>query len=133
MLVEELMTKGLISVDINENCSEVAKIMESENIGFVGVLENNELVGVLTDRDLVIKALVNNDNTVTNSTTKNVITIDKNDTVDNALQLMGSSRVKRIIVMDNNNPAGVVSLSDILNSDYTSTISRAVSQIYSID
>lgn len=133
MKVEEIMTSGLITTDINASIKEVANIMKTNDIGFIGVMENNSLVGVLTDRDLVIRGLVNGDETITNSVSKTIVNIEKTDNVDKALQLMGRNKIKRLIVMDNNKPAGVVSLSDILDSDYTSTISRAISQIYSLD
>lgn len=124
------MCKDLIIVDISTNIEEVAKIMKEYDIGFVPVSKNNKIVGVLTDRDIVIKILANKDNKIENYLSK-PISIDVNSDIKESLELMRKYKIKRLLVSDNNKLIGVITLSDLLNTDIN--LLETIKEIFEIN
>lgn len=119
MKIENIMTRDLIVGEIDSTISEIATIMEKADIGFMPIADDNKIVGVITDRDIVVRALANhaeNDTKIEKYITKNIISIDKNQTIEDAIDLMGKEQIKRLIVTNDNKIVGIMSLSDIINS-----------------
>lgn len=116
MKIEDVMTKDLIVVGKEKNLSEVAMIMKQCDIGFVPISENNKIIGVLTDRDIVTNILANKDDKIEDYYSKNLITVDKDEDLNKAVDMMGEKKVKRLLVSDGNKLVGVLSLSDVINA-----------------
>ncbi len=119
MMLENIMTKNIIVGNINNNIFEISKLMQDYNIGFIPIVENNKIVGVITDRDIVINCLSNNEtssNSIKSYITKNIINIDINKKIEDAIKLMGEKKIKRLIVTNNKKVKGIISLSDIINN-----------------
>ena len=120
MRIKEVLKRGIITTEINSPIHEVANIMKEHNIGFLPVLKNDKIVGVITDRDIVIGAIANNcDNSqsIEDYISKNVVKIDYNRELQDALDLMSTHKIKRILVVDGEKFIGVLSLSDIIEKD----------------
>lgn len=117
MKIENIISKKLITSSPESNIFEIAKLMKENNIGFIPIVDKN-LIGVITDRDIVIKAIYNKDfnSSIKPYINNNVISIEANKDILEALQLMSDNKIKRLIVTKNNKLVGVLSLSDILNS-----------------
>ncbi len=128
--MNNLISKNLIVVDIKSNIYEVADTMKRYDVGFVPVSDNNKIVGVLTDRDIVTKIVANKDELIESYINK-PISIDLNDSIENALTLMSKHKIKRLLVSSNNKLVGILSISDLLNTDCNYI--KAIKEIFEIN
>lgn len=116
-MIKDIMNKKIVFSNINSSIKEVSKLMKENNIGFIPIKNNNEYIGVITDRDicLSIPTLKSINDSVKSYISNNIVYIDVNDSIEDALKLMGKYKVKRLLVKEKDNTIGVLSLSDILN------------------
>lgn len=120
MKIEDIMSRDLIIGSINQKVSEIAELMKKYDIGFIPIEQNKHIIGVVTDRDIVcstFSAELDSDAKIERYMTNNVISIDKDDSIENALKIMGQEKVKRLIVSDHEKVVGILSLSDIITTD----------------
>jgi CBS domain-containing protein len=92
--------------------------MEIDDIGAVPVLEGEELIGMVTDRDIVVRAVAKGKNPdgmpVREIFSREVVTVGPDDNLSDALQLMASHQVRRLPVVDQDNRLiGIVSQADV--------------------
>jgi len=92
--------------------------MEADDIGAVPVLEGEQLSGMVTDRDIVIRAIAKGKDPsgmpVREIFSREVVTVGPDDDLSNALQLMAEHQVRRLPVVDENNRlVGIVSQADV--------------------
>jgi len=119
MKVKEVMTRDVEFIQPNDSLQTVARKMRDRDIGFLPVYEGNELVGVVTDRDIVIRGIagdMNPDAIVGREmVTSPVIYCFDDQDVEDAARLMRQNQIRRLIILDRNNnrPVGVVSLGDL--------------------
>ena len=114
------MSRNLIIINDNTSISEVARIMKEKDIGFIPISNDNKIIGVITDRDIVVNAISNKcslDTPVKEYATKNVISVNIDDNVSKILNVMRKNKVKRVLVNDEHKLVGIVSFSDILNNN----------------
>ena len=118
MNIEKIMTKNIIIGSITNTIDEISQTMKKYDIGFLPISDQKKIVGVITDRDIVINALSNkcDKGLIEKYITKNIISINKNKSLENALNLMGEKKVKRLIVTNDNKIVGIISFSDIINN-----------------
>lgn len=118
MKVKDIMSKNLIICSNDINVINISSIMKKYNIGFIPIEKNKKIIGVITDRDIVINIIsnkVNNDFSIENYVNNNIIHIEENSSIDKCLNIMKKNKVKRLIVVNKEKIVGVISLSDILN------------------
>jgi CBS domain-containing protein len=118
MNVSEIMTSTFEMIDAGESLREAARKMKSLNVGFLPVQEGTMLIGLITDRDIVLRGLAEGrdaDSTpVKDIISSEVIYCFDDDRVEDAIQLMEENKVRRLIVVDHDRvPVGIVSLGDI--------------------
>ena len=133
MTVKDIMNKNIICVDKYEKVWEVAQKMKKYNIGFLPVIDSSKLIGVITDRDIVINSIANNNDknkTIENYINKNIISINIEESIKNALNLMSQTKIKRLIVTNDKQVVGIVSLSDILTTNLDSEILKTIRSIW---
>ena len=116
--VRDVMTKRPRGVSPDTPLSQVAEVMESDDIGAVPVLEGEELIGMVTDRDIVIRAIAKGKNPsgmpVREIFSREVIAVGPDDDLSDALQLMANHQVRRLPVVDQDNHlVGIVSQADV--------------------
>lgn len=136
MNINDIMSKKIIVGSTTNNLSEIAELMKKYDIGFIPIVDKNKLVGVITDRDIVINAISNNcsfNDLIDKYVVKNIISIDQNKSIDDALNLMALKKVKRLIVTDNNKISGILTLSDILGKYDNEIILDTFKQIFEIN
>ena len=117
MTIEKIMTKSIITGNISNTLSEIAEIMKKYDIGFLPISDKDKIIGVITDRDIIVEALSNKaseNDLIDKYIISNIITIEQNKTVEEAIDLMGNKKVRRLIVIDNNKITGIISLADII-------------------
>ncbi len=118
MKVSQLMHSNPVSVTINESLAKIAKQMKEGDFGTVLVMDGNKALGIITDRDIVIRALANGKDMTTITAkdvmTKTVESCSANDTVTQAATKMKDKQIRRLLVVDDKNaPVGILSLGDI--------------------
>lgn len=131
MNIENIMTKNIISCKSDSTIYDIAKLMKRYNIGFIPIIDN-DLKGVITDRDIVIKCLYNNDININSYINDNVICIDYNKNISSALNLMSKYKIKRLIVTKEKEIVGILSLSDILNYSNNNKTIDVLKNIYEL-
>ena len=118
MLVKDIMTKKVVTADVNDTVLYVAKLMTDYNIGCVPVVENGQKVlGLITDRDIVLAmAKYNRDpeNTLAvNVMSEGVYSVKPDAELSQALALMKKQQIRRLPVMDDEILVGMISLGDV--------------------
>lgn len=117
----EVMTKDLIYASPQDTIVEVAQLMKNEDIGPVLIVDNDDsktLVGIVTDRDLVLKVIAEGHDPKTTRVeevmSKELVTCRADDDVDVAMQAMAQFQLRRIpVIEDANRLVGIISQADI--------------------
>ena len=117
MKVSDVMTPNPRTVTLSDTIQAVAKIMRDEDTGAVPVVEDgSHVVGMITDRDIVIRAVADGDMecTVDDIVTDDVVFATPNMSTAEAAELMSEHQVRRLPVVDEDeNIVGIVSLGDL--------------------
>ena len=118
MNIYEVMTRGIETVSSGTTLEYAAKKMQTRNIGFLPVVDSEKVVGVVTDRDIVTRAvsagLRPHMTTVLQVMSKNVLSCYDDGSITDAALIMEKNFVHRLIVLDRHERlVGIVSLSDI--------------------
>src|SRR6266480_4382385 len=117
LTVREVMTKDVVSMQVDTNLVEAARVMRDKDIGDVVVVENERLIGVVTDRDVVVRAvaagLAPDTTTLGAVVSKDLVTVRPDDTVLDVARLMRDRAVRRVLVQDEQGLAGIVSIGDL--------------------
>ncbi|MFD5417597.1 CBS domain-containing protein [Streptomyces sp. NPDC127069] len=117
--VHEVMTGNPVTVEKLTSLAEAARVMRDADIGDVLVVDEGRLRGILTDRDLVVRAMADNrdpaETTVQAVCTTDPVTVGPDDGVDEAIALMRRKALRRLpVVSGNGGLVGVVSLGDLV-------------------
>ena len=131
-MIEKIMSKNLIVLN-DSNLEDIAKAMKRYDVGMVIINENNKIKGIITDRDIVTKILSNKDNKIKEYLTTNLVSIDINSDIKEAIDLMKKHKIKRLLVKKNNKLVGVLSLSDLLNTVDNNILIETYKTIFSIN
>jgi CBS domain-containing protein len=115
--ISEIMTRDPKVLDIHSSLAEAARLMRDNDSGFVVVRDQDSVCGVLTDRDLVVRGLAEGadpaSTTLENVYSKEVVQLDSDDSVDEAIELMRARAIRRLPVVHDGQVVGVVSLGDL--------------------
>lgn len=114
--VKEIMTRDCVTVSIDDDIYEVSVKMKNHQIGFIPVLQQKSIVGVITDRDIVIRGYAEKKiatDSIQNVMTKQVFTILEEATVEEAADIMAEKQIRRLPVVENGELRGVVAIGDL--------------------
>ncbi|GEC03337.1 oxidoreductase [Streptomyces spinoverrucosus] len=115
--VREVMTPGVVAVRPDASLVEAAQLMRSQDIGDVVVADGQHVVGVLTDRDITVRAIAEGIDPLTVSAasvcTPDPVVVGPQDPVSTAVALMREKAVRRLPVVEDGLPVGMVSLGDL--------------------
>jgi CBS domain-containing protein len=115
--VREVMTPGVVAVRPDASLVEAAQLMRSQDIGDVVVADGQDIVGVLTDRDITVRAVADGVDPLTVSArqvcTPHPAVVAPDDPVSTAVALMREKAVRRLPVVERGLPVGMVSLGDL--------------------
>ena len=137
MKVKDIMTKEVQVIHPDDSLQTAAEKMRSHDIGFLPVMEADQLVGVITDRDIVLRGVAQglNSNAMLGRElmTSPVIHCFEDQDVKDAVKLMEESQIRRLVILSRSEkrPVGVVSLGDLaLNSkpDTSAEVLQKVSE-----
>lgn len=131
--VKEIMTTDCITAAMQDNLYELAVMMKNNDIGFVPVVEGKKLMGVVTDRDLVIRGLAEKhagSTEVAKVISSEVQTIEPTASVDEASELMARYQIRRLPVVENGDLLGIVAIGDMAVRDrFADEAGEALSRI----
>lgn len=116
--VRDVMTPDPDTVSRNDNLQQVAKLMLDCDCGSIPVVENDKVIGIITDRDIVIRVVAQGKNPVTTKVseamTDGVQTVRENDSLDRVMSLMSEHQVRRVPVVDDQDRlVGIVAQADL--------------------
>ena len=117
MRCSEIMTKSVKTATSAMPLSDVAALMRDGDMGAVPVVDNGKLIGIVTDRDIVVRSVAEGKadaSTVADAMTAELFTVRPDDFAFEAIRLMGDKQVRRIpVVGANGELAGIISMADV--------------------
>lgn len=127
--ISDIMHPHPISLDVSSTVAEAAQAMRTKDIGDVVVVEEDNIVGILTDRDIVVRCIAQNKDPestdVGSICSREVTTLSPGDSVDFAWKLMKSHAIRRLPVVQQGHAIGIVSMGDLAKfSDPDSALSQ---------
>ncbi|MEA2482345.1 MAG: hypothetical protein QOC55_292 [Thermoleophilaceae bacterium] len=124
--IRDVMTSDPTTVEASASVQDVAQLMDKEDIGNVLVVENGELQGIVTDRDIVVRVIAKGngpDASVREACTTDLEALSPDDSVEDAIQKMEQGNVRRLPVVEDGKPVGIISLGDLaVNRDDDSAL-----------
>jgi CBS domain-containing protein len=115
--VEQIMTTNPRSVNVDDTVRDAAVVMRDSDIGDVIVVDDGQVTGILTDRDTVVRGVAEGrdaeSTSVSEICTTGIQAIEPDASVDDALRMMRDADVRRLPVVKNGRPVGIVSLGDL--------------------
>jgi CBS domain-containing protein len=132
--VQDVMSTRPRCVSPDTPVTEAAELMESEDVGSLPVLEGDELAGMITDRDIVIRAIARGKDPrgmpVREVSTRDVVAIRGDEDLSEALKLMASHQVRRLPVVDESNHlVGVLAQADVAREAREKMVGEMVEEI----
>ncbi|MEU2613877.1 CBS domain-containing protein [Micromonospora sp. NPDC007271] len=116
--VSDVMTKQVVYLPVETTLDEAARVMRESDIGDVVVTDGAALAGMLTDRDIVVRAVAERADPATTTIgsviTREVVMIEQHCTAGEAVALMRERNIRRVLVCDNERKlVGIISLGDL--------------------
>jgi CBS domain-containing protein len=113
----EIMTRDVRTATSETRLSEIAVMMRDGDMGAVPVVENGRLIGIVTDRDIVVRCVADGrgpDTPVSEAMTTEIFSVRPDDFAFEAVRLMGDKQVRRVPVVDEDGKlAGIISMADV--------------------
>jgi CBS domain-containing protein len=131
--VREAMTASPTTVAAEESAVEAARLMAAQDVGSLPVLDGNDLVGIVTDRDLVLHVLAKDVDphkvTVSSICSENPMVVGPEDSLDEALQHMAKKQIRRLPVVDDGRLVGILAQADVSRTVEPAATGRMVEEI----
>ena len=134
MKVRDVMTSAVDWVTPDTSVVEVAKLMKKDDVGSIPICKGNKLIGVITDRDIVLKVVAAGGN-INNMSAKdimstNIISVSTDQDVHEAANLMSINQIRRLPVLENDQLVGIVAIGDLaIEKIYINEAGDALSDI----
>jgi CBS domain-containing protein len=131
--VKDAMTSEVKTATLAQSLTDAAKLMKQEDVGSIPVVDGDRLVGVLTDRDIVVRGIADGSDPnavqVGAIASRDVVTVRSDDDLDEALRLMAQHQVRRLPVVDNGQLVGVVATADVAHEAKEKDVGHLVEEI----
>jgi len=131
--VREAMTASVSSVSPSQSLADAAEVMKGEDVGSVPVVEEGRLAGIVTDRDIVTRAVAERRNPqavrVEEIASHDLVTVEPERDLDEALALMACHKVRRLPVLEEGRLVGMLAQADIALEAKEEKVGEMVEQI----
>jgi CBS domain-containing protein len=117
ILVHDIMTRALITVNLATTALQVAKMMEQGGIGAILVQDNDNPVGIITDRDFATRVVANNlpfDTSVEKIMSSPLISINHDEPISVAAERMTDKKIRKLAVTENGKVVGIITSTDLV-------------------
>jgi CBS domain-containing protein len=115
--IKEVMTRDVRACEPNATVADAAKVMAQEDVGPVPIVEDGRLVGIVTDRDIVVRVVAEgrdpNATTVKEIASTDLVTVSPGDDLDEVLNLLAERQVRRLPVVEGDRLVGIVAQADV--------------------
>ena len=133
--IRDIMTPNPETVSEKDSVRDAARIMKQRDTGVVPVVDGRKIIGLITDRDIVVRGIAEGKDCtslrVTEVMTKNVRSVEEDASVDEVLRLMKGAEVRRVPVINRNNElVGIVSIGDLaVQTNQDDKVGKAIEDI----
>jgi CBS domain-containing protein len=132
--ISEFMTSELRTIDADKSVAYAAKMLRDEDVGLAPIVEGDRLVGTLTDRDIAIRVVAEgrdpDSTTAREVASTELVTLDPQQDLDEALRLMAEHQVRRLpVVEEDGRLVGIVAQADIARQQNDAKTGEVVEQI----
>lgn len=132
--VRDVMTSNPRSIEPSTTVTEAARLMKSEDIGSVPIVDGDQLVGVVTDRDIVIRVVAETKDpqstTAGEIASRDLVTVDPEQDLDEALRLMAQHQVRRLPVAEEDGRlVGILAQADVAREGKDAQTGHVVQEI----
>lgn len=131
--IRDVMSSNPCAIDADKPVAHAAKMMKQEDVGLAPVVEGDRLVGTLTDRDIVLRVVAEGKDpqtvTAREVASTDLVTIDPQQDLEEALRLMASKQVRRLPVVEEGLLVGVLAQADIAREAEEQQTGRLVEDI----
>ena len=133
MKVRDIMTSDVAYAAPDTTLEEVAVLMRDENVGAIPVLDDGALIGIVTDRDIVVRCIADGKDasecTAEDVISENLETVEPEDDVKEAAQIMARRQIRRLPVVEDGRLVGMLSLGDIAVKESDQTAGDALESV----
>jgi CBS domain-containing protein len=131
--VRDVMTPGVRTVSPSQSLAEAAEVMKGEDVGAVPVVEEGRLAGIVTDRDIVIRAVADRRDPQTvkveEVASRDLVTVEPEQDLDEALALMARHQVRRLPVVEQGQLVGMLAQADLALEAKEKKVGETVEEI----
>jgi|SRR4051812_24236343 CBS domain-containing protein len=132
--VRDVMTANPVTVSEKDSIRDVARIMAREDTGVVPVVDGKKIIGLITDRDIVVRLVAEGKDTgnatVTEAMSKSVRSVRDDANVNEVLELMKAAEIRRVPVVNQNQElVGIVSIGDVAQTNRDGKVGETVEKI----
>ncbi len=116
MKLRDIMSRQVACLNEDDTVEKAAQLMKSYNVGSIPICTNDSVVGIITDRDIALRAISVGDDgylQVKKVMTANPVVGSPDMDIDDAVRLMSENQIRRLPIVENNSLVGIVSLGDI--------------------
>ncbi|GAA0450959.1 CBS domain-containing protein [Alkalibacillus silvisoli] len=131
--IKNLMSSNIVSVTSEQSVQEAAALMEQNDIGAIPVIENGQLRGIITDRDITLRATAKNQQSncpISQCMSSEIVSADASMDIHEAANLMAQKQIRRLPVTENGQAVGMLSIGDLAQQNiYRNEAGDALSNI----
>jgi CBS domain-containing protein len=131
--VKDAMTAEVKTAAPSQSLTDVARLMKQEGVGSVPVVDGERLIGVVTDRDIVVRGIADGSDPhaikAGDIASRDIVTVRPDDNLDEALRLMGQHQVRRLPVVDEGQLVGMVAQADVAQEAKEKDVGHVVEEI----
>jgi CBS domain-containing protein len=131
--VKDAMTADVKTAAPSQSLTDVARLMKQEDVGSVPVVDGERLIGVVTDRDIVVRGIADGSDPhaikAGDIASRDVVTVRPGDNLEEALRLMAQHQVRRLPVVDDGHLVGMVAQADVAQEAKEKDVGHVVEEI----
>ncbi len=132
--IRDVMTSNPRTVEPSTTVQEAARLMRDEDVGPIPIVENGSVTGMVTDRDIVVRIVADgkdaSSTTVGDIASRDLVTVDPEQTLDEATRLMAQHQVRRLPVCEEDGRlVGIVAQADVARKGDDQTTGEVVEEI----
>ena len=133
MKVEELMTRDPVTLGPESTCSEAARLMKREDCGSLPVVKDGRLVGIVTDRDIVVRGVAGGKDlaqlAVSEIMTPGPTTVAPDMKAEDASKLMSEKQVRRLPVVENGRLVGILAIGQVARHESANAAGETLKEV----
>ena len=130
--ISDVMTKSPVSIGKDASLQDAAAAMAKHDVGSLPVTDGKRLAGIVTDRDIVLRAVAKGASAsarVADAMTRDIVTCASSSDVHAAARMMGEKQIRRLYVVDDGDLVGVVALGDLAKEAPPEEAAKALKKI----